>query len=135
MSGAAGLRLLRLANPLVRRVLDSPGHRLVSGRLVLLAYRGRRSGREHRIPLRYAETPAGALVAVAVRPERKQWWRAFSGGGTAVVTLRGQLIGVRGVVAEGADRDAALRVYLGRYPRSRRITEDAAVVVFDAGTG
>ena len=42
--GATGLRVLRLANPFVRVVLESRAHRLVSGRLLLLAYRGRRSG-------------------------------------------------------------------------------------------
>ena len=135
MWSIAGLRLLRLANPLVRVVLESRAHPLLSGRLVLLAYRGRKSGREFRIPLRYARTDAGALVAVAVRPERKQWWRTFSAGEQAILTLRGDRVGVRGGVVEGAERDAALRAYLGRYPRSRRIAERAAVVVFEPGNG
>ena len=135
MSGAAGLRILRLANPLVRRVLDSPGHRLVSGRLVLLAYRGRRSGREHRIPLRYAETEAGALVAIAVRPDRKRWWRAFRTAAPATLTVRGVRLGAVGLVAEGDERAMALGAYLGRYPRSARLTRDAAVVVFEATHG
>ena len=134
VSGAAGLRLLRLANPLVRVVLESRAHPLLSGRLVLLVYRGRRSGREFRIPLRYAETGT-ALVAVAVRPERKQWWRAFSEANRATITLRGGRIEARGLVVEGAARDAALGAYLGRYPRSRRITRDATVVVFEPGNG
>jgi hypothetical protein len=133
--GVAGLRVLRLANPLVRVMLESRAHRLVSGRLILLAYRGRRSGREFRIPLRFAATESGALVAVAVWPERKQWWRTFADGGRAMLTLRGQRIAVRGVVAEGSRRDAALRTYLDRYPRSGRITEHAAVVVFEAVGG
>ena len=67
------LRLLRLANPVVRGVLDSPAHRLLSGRLLVLEYRGRRSGRTFRIPLRYAETRDGSLVAIAVEPDRKHW--------------------------------------------------------------
>jgi hypothetical protein len=135
VSSVAGLRVLRLANPLVRVLLESRAHRLLSGRLVLLAYRGHRSGREFRIPLRYAETDAGALVAVAVRPERKQWWRTFSGGERGMLTFRGKRVDVRGVVAGGGERDAALRAYLDRYPRSRRVTEHAAVVVFEARDG
>lgn len=131
MWGAGGLRLLRLANPLVRRVLESRAHRLLSGRLVLLAYRGRRSGRELRIPLRYAETETGALVAVAVRPDHKRWWRAFRTEAPATLTLRGARLGAIGVVADGDERAAALRAYLDRYPRSARLTRDAAVVVFD----
>jgi hypothetical protein len=135
VSGASGLRVLRLANPLVRVVLESRAHRLLSGRLLLLAYRGRRSGRELRIPLRYAETETGAPVAVAVQPARKQWWRTFVDGERARLTVRGQRVDVRGVVVDGAERDAALRAYLDRYPRSTRITEGAAVVVFEARDG
>jgi hypothetical protein len=131
----AGLRLLRLANPFVRVVLESRAHSLLSGRLVLLAYRGRRSGRPFRIPLRYAEMESGGLVAVAVRPERKQWWRAFSGANRATLRLRGAQIEARGLVVEGAARDAAIGAYLVRYPRSGRITRDAAVVVFKPGNG
>jgi hypothetical protein len=133
--GAAGLRMLRLANPVVRRVLDSRAHRLLSGRLLVLAYRGRRSGRELRIPLRYAETGDGAFVAVAVRPERKQWWRSFSSGGPATLTLRGKEVFVQGRIAVGDEREAALRAYDARYPRSRRLTRDAAVVVLEPTHG
>ena len=75
------------------------------------------------------------LVAVAVRPEEKRWWRAFSDGGAALVTLRGEHLDVRGTVVEGGSREAALRAYLHRYPRSRRITEGAAVVVFETRDG
>ena len=135
MWGVAGLRVLRLANPFVRVVLESRVHPLLSGRLVLLSYRGRRSGGVFRIPLRYAVTDAGELVAVAVRPERKKWWRTFSGGHGATLMLRGQRIGVRGMLTQGGERDSALRAYLDRYPRSRRITENAAVVVFAAENG
>ena len=135
MTGAAALRVLRLANPCVRAVLGSRAHRILSGRLVLLTYRGRRSRRELSIPLRYAETDAGALVAVAVGAERKQWWRTFSGGAQATLTLRGRRVPVDGVLVKGGEREAALGAYLGRYPRSRRITHDAAVVVFEPGNG
>lgn len=135
MLGAGSLRLLRLANPLVRRVLESRAHRLLSGRLVLLRYRGRASGREVGIPLRYAETEAGALVAIAVRPDRKRWWRAFRTAAPATLTVRGVRLGAVGLVAEGDERAMALGAYLGRYPRSARLTRDAAVVVFEATHG
>jgi hypothetical protein len=129
------LRLLRLANPLVRSVLDSRAHRLLSGRLVLLAYRGRSSGREFLIPLRYAEMEPGAIVAIAVGAGRKQWWRAFRTAQPATLTLRGVRAEAVGVLTEGEGRAAALRAYLDRYPRSARVTGDAAVVVFDARDG
>ena len=124
------LRLLRLGNPVVRAVLGSRGHRLLSGRLLVLDYRGRRTARRYRIPLRYAETGTGELVAVAVRPERKQWWRSFAEPAAASVLLRGTTVDVVGALASGAARASVLARYDARYPRGARWTGDAAVVVF-----
>ena len=98
------LRLLRVANPVVRAVLGSPAHRLLSGRLLVLDYRGRRTGRGYRIPLRYAETETGDLVAVAVHPERKQWWRSFAEPSAATVLLRGASVDVVGALTSGDGR-------------------------------
>ena len=112
------LRLLRIANPVVRGVLGSPVHRLLSGALVVLAYRGHRSGRGFRIPLRYAETPDGSIVAVAVRPERKLWWRSFARPTDASLLVAGVSRAVTGRLLDGEERRAALRAYLGRFPRA-----------------
>lgn len=105
-------------------------HPVLSGRLVVLTYRGRRSGRTFAIPLRYAELPDGRLVAVALRPAEKQWWRAFAERAAASVRLRGATASVTGLVTSGASRDEALAAYVARYGRSRRLLDDAAIVVF-----
>lgn len=133
--GVAGLRVLRLANPLVRLVLESRAHRLLSGRLVLLSYRGHRSGREFRIPVRYATTPGGAFVAVAVRPRRKEWWRSFVPARPAMLTVRGERLRATGALADRDRRETALAAYLARYPRSAAVARDAAVVVFEPTDG
>ena len=125
-------RLVRLANPLVRAVLRSRLHRILSGRLLVLSYRGRRSGKLFEIPVRYAETDDGRLVVVATWPERKLWWRSFDGGGTASVTLGRARRPVAGCVETGEARDAALSAYLGAFPRSERLVREAAVVVLVA---
>jgi hypothetical protein len=125
-------RLFRFANPLVRAVLRSPLHRLLSGRLLVLSYRGRRSGRTFEIPVRYAETDDGKLVVVATWPERKLWWRSFDGGAAASVTLRCARRSVAGCVESGEARDTALSAYLGAFPRSERLVREAAVVVLVA---
>ena len=124
------LRLLRVANPVVRAVLGSPAHPLLSGRLLVLDYRGRRTGRGYRIPLRYAETEAGELVAVAVHPEQKQWWRSFVEPSAATVLLRGTSVDVVGALASGDGRATVLARYDTCNPRGARWTRDAAVVVF-----
>jgi hypothetical protein len=135
VKGVSGLRALRVGNPLVVVVLESRAHRLLSGRLLVLAYRGHRSGREFRIPLRYAETGSGALVAIAVHPERKRWWRSFATPARATLVLQGERVEVRGATAAGDARETSLQAYLDRYPRSRRIAEGAAVVVFERPGG
>jgi F420H(2)-dependent quinone reductase len=124
------VRVVRLANPLVRAVLRSRWHRMLSDRLLVLTYTGRRSGRRFEIPVRYAETEDGRLVVVAVRPERKLWWRSFQRSATAAVTLRGERIGVEGALQTGSPRDAAFGAYLRRYPRSARLVRKSAIVVF-----
>jgi hypothetical protein len=40
-----------------------------------------------------------------------------------------------GALVDGGDRERALAAYLDRYPRSERLTLDAAVVVFERGDG
>lgn len=126
------LSLLRVANPVVRRVLGSRVHRLLSGSLVLLEYEGRTSGRTFAIPLRYAETVDGQqLVTVAVDRSRKLWWRTFTQPRRAVVVLRGARRDVRGMLVEGARNDDASATYAARFPRSAGLLEHAAVVVFE----
>ena len=124
------LRVLRLANPVVRAVLDSRAHGILSGRLVVVSYRGHRSGRTFRIPLRYARSPHGQLVAIAVQPEQKLWWRSFTEPAPATLTFRGQRVEARGALTEGDTRERALAVYAARYPRSAGLAPDAAIVVF-----
>jgi hypothetical protein len=53
---------------------------LVSRRLTVVTYQGRRSGRTFRTPVYFRR--AGDTVTIDVRlPDAKAWWRNFSGGG------------------------------------------------------
>ncbi len=124
------LRLLRLANPVVRLILRSPAHGLLSGRLLLLSYTGRRSGRNYEIPLRYAETGDDRLVAVALRPARKLWWRSLGEPTRVFLLVRGERRSFMGSLADGPERDEALARYVAGRDRLERLTRDAAVVVF-----
>ncbi len=123
------VRFLRLANPLVRAILGSPAHRLLSGRLLVLTYRGHRSGRSFAIPLLYAEQANGEIVVLALR-DGKLWWRSFARAAPAVATLRGAQVSVSGAVVDEARRDGAVAAYLERHRyAARRVGETAAVVV------
>ncbi|WP_275559582.1 hypothetical protein [Streptomyces sp. 5-6(2022)] len=54
--------------------------RWVRGRLTVVTYTGRRSGRGFSTPVAYRRAADGVTIAVAL-PERKQWWRNFTGEG------------------------------------------------------
>jgi F420H(2)-dependent quinone reductase len=61
-------------NPIVRAVLHSPVHRLLSRRIALITVTGRRSGRRFTFPVQYRRD--GDHVAITVgAPARKRWWR------------------------------------------------------------
>ena len=124
------MRVLRLVNPFVRAILGSPAHRLLSGRLLVLTYRGHRSGRSFAIPLLYADVASGEIVVLALS-DGKLWWRSFTRAAPATVTLRGAQVTVSGAVVDDARRDVAVAAYLERHRYAAlRVGEDAAVVVF-----
>ena len=64
----------RLIDPVVRLLLRSPLHRLLSGSLVLLSYQGCRTGRWHSLPCMYARDGQD-LYIIPGQPDREVWWR------------------------------------------------------------
>ena len=110
----------RLANPVVRWLLRSPLHRLLSGSLMLLSYQGRRTGRWHSLPCMYARDGQD-LYIVPGQPDRKVWWRNLRH--PAPVRLRLQGRDLEGTATASSDPEAiaaGLRRYLARYPKAAR---------------
>jgi hypothetical protein len=60
----------RLVNPVVRLLLRSPLHRLLSGSLVVSTYQGRKSGRWRSPPGMYARDGQD-LCIIPAQPDRK----------------------------------------------------------------
>ena len=84
-----------------------------------------------RIPLRYAETETGDLVAVAVHPERKQWWRSFAEPRTATAPRPWHEVASSAPSGrQSARRPGPLRRTTPA-TRAGRWLGDAALVVFD----
>jgi hypothetical protein len=78
----------RVVNPVVRAVLRSPAHGLLSGHLALLTVTGRRSGRAFTFPVGYHRD--GDRVTIGVDwPERKRWWRNLSESAPVEIWLAG----------------------------------------------
>jgi hypothetical protein len=115
---AATLRA-HLVNPVVRGLLHSPAHRVLSGSTLLLAYAGRRSGVRRELPAMYAVL-GDRFVVVAGQPDTKTWWRNFAGDVRPVtVTVAGQRRSGRARLLDSrtAEHHVALAAYRQRYPR------------------
>lgn len=120
-----------LANRAVAAVLASPVHRLLSSRVCLVRYRGRRSGRPFATPTQYVRHDDGIVILVA-RPHDKTWWRNFSGTGHRLdVLLERRWRPMNGRVVTGAAEPELARrlldAYLARFPQAGRTLPGATV--------
>ena len=105
-----------VVNPVVRALARTPGHRLLGGRLVVLSYTGRRTGRRHELPV-MAVAAGDDLVVVVGEPAAKTWWRNFDS------VPRDVRVRIRGRLLEGAARrlgagDTGYRESVAAYRRA-----------------
>ena len=108
------------SNTVVETVLESPLHRLLSGKLVLLRHQDTRSGTEHTLAVQYADTHNGLVVAVA-NPDTKTWWGNFTTMGQVQVLLAGTWVPMTAHALVGSEDPEAvtplLRSYATRFPK------------------
>ena len=123
-SRAPDLRVMRLLNPVIRGLLRSPLHGLLSEQILLLTYSGRRSGRSYTLPVGYVRD-GDALLIVSQHSELKQWWRNLRGGALVSLFLRGHRQDGRADVIEEPDAVAPeverLMARLGAREASRQL--------------
>jgi F420H(2)-dependent quinone reductase len=109
-TGAQFRLMNHTVNPVLRAVLRSPLHRMASGRVALITYTGRRSGREYTIPAFYRDKGDEITIAVGW-PERKVWWRNLTdGGGDVRLIVRGREVTGHAVATRDQGRDALVRI-------------------------
>ncbi len=108
-------------NPIVRPILLSRFHRLLSGFLLLISVTGRKSGKRHTFPVMYARDGAD-IVIVAGWASNKRWWKNLIGGGEVTLRVAGETVDGCGtaLVDRSAERGRALRAYLTRYPAAKK---------------
>ena len=94
-----------IINPLMRLILNSPFHGLMSAGLLLITYRGRKSGKQYTLPVQYTQD-GKKIYIIPGMPEQKSWWRNLKGGLPVRLTLRGQVVNGNGIILE-QPRDAA----------------------------
>ena len=80
---------MSIANAAVALLLRSPLHPLLSRKVQLICYHGRRSGAEHRTPTQYVELERGRVAILVGNPDRKNWWKNFSEGWPLDLLIRG----------------------------------------------
>ena len=89
------LNVLHAFNPVVAGILRSRLHSLLSRRLMLLTYTGRKSGRAYTIPVGYTQD-GNDLVVFTYYP----WWRNLRGSLPVTLRLQGQIARGRAEVVE-----------------------------------
>ena len=104
-------------NRIVRAVLRSPLHRLLSGNTLLLTITGRKTGKQYTIPISYIQD--GDLLTCYTA---SVWWKNVRGGAPVTVVLRGQKrSGYAESIADDPQRIAeALTHVFRRVPRDAR---------------
>jgi hypothetical protein len=96
--------------------LRSPLHRLLSGRLALLTFYGRKSGRRYTIPVGYTQTDKTLLVDA-----ESAWWKNLRGGVRVGIRLRGEeRIGTSEVITDEVGMAETYGTLLALAPGFRR---------------
>jgi deazaflavin-dependent oxidoreductase (nitroreductase family) len=86
--------MYQIANPILALLLRSPLHGLMSARLMLLSFTGRKSGRRYRIPVGYVQDGTSLLLTT-----KAGWQKNFRSETPVRVRLRGAERAGTGVVA------------------------------------
>jgi hypothetical protein len=82
-------------NPIVRLILRSPLHGMMSKSLLLITYRGEKSGKEYTLPVSFLEN-RGKIYVLPGSPEKKVWWHNIHSNIPVSLTVRGKVIQARG---------------------------------------
>jgi hypothetical protein len=108
------------ANAVIETILESPAHRMMSGSMVLVRYRGNRTGVEYTLPVQYADTHNGLVVLVG-NADTKTWWRNFTTMGQAQVLVARSWVPMTAHALIGSEDPEAvtplLRSYAARFPK------------------
>ncbi len=88
---------MKIGNILMKAILRSPLHWVISNSTLLIAVMGHKSGCEYTLPVNYVR--GGDILYIASMRGRK-WWRNLRGGVPVRVCLQGQDLAAEGMVVE-----------------------------------
>ena len=109
-------RLYRVINPVVKKILRSPLHGVLSQNTLLLEFTGRKSGRKLSTPVSYHSSDG---VAHCFTRKSFVWWKNLNSAESVYVTIKGKRHLVNPEVeAENSEiKGRALRHFLRAVPR------------------
>jgi hypothetical protein len=81
------VKFFRAANKVVRPLLASRFHKPLSGRLMLLTYKGHRTGRQFTVPIGYFDWDPGTVLAMS---SQLGWIPSMREGSAVRLRIRGQ---------------------------------------------
>ena len=108
--------LFPVINRVMRLLLHSPLHRLMSGNIMVVYFRGRRSGQRRWTPVRYLPEGEGGVLCLTGR--ETGWWPNLLDPAPVELQLAGRRVAATAqALPDDAERkNAALRRMLGRFP-------------------
>jgi deazaflavin-dependent oxidoreductase (nitroreductase family) len=94
-------------NPIMKSLLRSPLHSLVSKNMMLMTYTGRKSGKSYTTPMNYFIL-GESLYTTSTR--ERVWWRNLRGGAEVTLQLQGKEVPAW---AESIEEQSEVAQYLG----------------------
>lgn len=77
--------LFRMLNPIMKTILTSPFHKMMSGQIMILTFQGAKSGKTYTTPVSYSiENDTVTCFTHA------NWWKNFRNGADVKLRLQGQ---------------------------------------------
>lgn len=108
-----------LFNPLAKRILRSPLHSIMSRRLLLITFTGRKTGRRFTTPVAYMRQGDVLLIGAG-----GSWWKNLRDGGPTPVRVRGRdYVGVTEIVRDEAGIFEAYQEILAHNPTQARFMD------------
>jgi deazaflavin-dependent oxidoreductase (nitroreductase family) len=96
-------------NPIMRGLLNSPLHFMVSNNMMLMTYTGRKSGKSYTTPMNYLAIN-GAIYTTSYR--ERVWWRNLRDGAEVTLHLKGEEVPAR---AETIEDQTKVADSMGQY--------------------
>jgi|WetSurMetagenome_2_1015567.scaffolds.fasta_scaffold103945_2 hypothetical protein len=114
----------KVANPIVRLVLRSPFHGLLSKNLALLTYKGLKSGRLISFPVQYAKNGRDIFIIPGF-PGKKTWWHNMRSALPVQLLIQGNPVNARAATLDcGAETSlavTALESFIAKFPAAAQV--------------